>query len=221
MYCISRKSASEDVPPQIGEVFMKRFLAIAAVSMIIGACGQAGNDSSAVAARTGEIGIPENKVFIATIKEDAGDTLAMATVKCTAKIAKVSGVEVLDILESIGAVTFQSIPEQAALVKRLSCVKAVEEDGVVSTNTGIPEIEGFIATVKADVNGDLESYTKACGEKIKRIQGVEVSSVLESIGVIVFQSIPEQTELVKKLDCVAAVEKDGVVEPFPSTRIGN
>lgn len=162
--------------------------------------------NSAARRSSNEIGIPESTSYIATVKS------AQA---CAKDIGAIEGIKITNVLEAIDVVTFTSIPEQSDLVAKLPCVVKVELDGTVEpmpSEVGIPELTGYIATVK---------NAKSCAEKINTIEGIEITNVLETIDVVTFTSIPEQSELVAKLSCVVAVELDGTVHADPSTRIGN
>lgn len=160
----------------------------------------------------GDATIPELTRYIATVKNAK---------ECAKKIESIGGIDITNVLEAAFIVTFSSIPEDSELVAKLPCVLAVEIDGTVSPATlsskrhndvQIPEMTGYIATVK---------NTKECAKQIEDLGAVEITNILEAIGMVTFTSIPEQSKLVVRLPCVVAVELDGTVVANPSTRIGN
>lgn len=185
----------------------KTFLSMVLVAGFLGACSHQPN--SALRGHSGDVGIPEMTNFVATVKN------AAFTKECAKKVKAIAGVNVESVLETIGVISFSSTPDQSALVSQLSCILSVDED----LDVGIPETTYFNATVKDAA--DLGAFTRNCAKRVKAISGVNVTAVLEEIGVITFTSTPEESELVAKLGCVLSVDVDITVGPLPSTRVGN
>lgn len=104
-----------------------------------------------------------------------------------------------------------------ALTFLTACGKAERPDTQLSAAAG--NVLTYIATI--DENPNQGAFTQSCAKKIATVKGTKVTSVLTTIGVVVFKATKATSLNVAKVNCVLSVEEEIEVHGNPSTRIGN
>ena len=188
---------------------MKNTLCIFFTSTVLVACAQQMNPMSETSAAS------SSKSYIAQIDSESKES-------CIADISEINGVSNVHVNEDI--VSFTATKKASKSVEKVPCVLSIELDHTVSTQpdpNGNQVKNGYNANIKIGEDQDAATVTQECAKKIKAVNGVVVTKVLEAIGVVSFSADKKQSAAVKKLACVAAVEIDGDVGPLPSTGVGN